>query len=199
MEIKELLEKYPFLEYRNVFSGELTAENEEDRLKYNWWTAWDNCGWEKIWKKYLSVLFEEYEKLSDEAKKNFMIMDTKEKYGSLRIDTSYGNDTIYEAEKIVNMISQWTCYRCGKMPRNSNGKRLIWETRGWILPLCKDCMKKKFIKDSSCKIINHKVKELKLVCRGFRIRRYDKNGKFIYAYKDLGDWLKLDKIIKVGD
>ena len=47
MEIKELLEKYPFLEFRDV-SGELTADNEENRLNYNYWTCWDGYGWEKI-------------------------------------------------------------------------------------------------------------------------------------------------------
>ena len=44
MEIKELLEKYPFLNYHNIFSGKLTHENEEEQLKYNWWTTWDGHG-----------------------------------------------------------------------------------------------------------------------------------------------------------
>ena len=31
---------------------------------------------------------------------------------------------------------------------------------------------------------------------GFVLKRWDKNGTFKYVYKDLGDWLKLDKIIQ---
>ena len=195
MEIKELLEKYPFLEFRDV-SGELTADNEENRLNYNYWTCWDGYGWEKIWKKYLSVLFEEYNKLSDDEKKKFRILDTKEKYGSLRVDVSCTNEVMREAESILEMLSQWTCSMCGKMPRNSKGNRIIWETKGWICPFCKDCLKKEMKGNWTLKYTNWKVREFKRENEGFILKRWDKNGTFKYVYKDLGDWLKLDKIIQ---
>ena len=197
-EMRILLEKYPFLEYRNVFSGELTYETEEERLKHNWWTVWNNHGWEKIWKKYLSVLFEEYDKMSDEAKKGFMIMDTKEKYGTLRVSTSYGTDKMLEAENILFMMSEWTCSRCGKMPRTSNGNRIIWETRGYICPYCKNCVKKEMKgKDETLRQVNRYVKDLRIENDGFILKHHDKNGTFKYIYKDLSDWLKLDKIEQI--
>lgn len=199
MEIKELLEKYPFLNYHNVFSGKLTHEKEEDRLKYNWWTTWDAHGWEKIWKKYLSLICKEWEKLSDEVKKEFMILDTKEKYGSLRVNISYGNNAMVEMGDILNMLSQWTCCVCGKMPRNSNGNRIIWESNDWICPYCKDCIKKDMNGDWTLKYTNWKIRDLKLKSKGFVSQRYNKNGEFIYTYKDLGDWLELDKIIQIED
>ena len=202
MEIKELLEKYPFLEYRD-FQGKLTYENEEERLKYNWWNFWNDSGWEKIWKKYLSVIFQEYDKWNDEEKKNFYILDSKEKYGSLRVDVSYTNDVILEAENILNMISEWTCITCGKMPRNSRNERIIWRTNGWICPYCKDCIKKIYINRVNCnttKEINRKLLELKDIHNHrFAIKSFSKDSAKIYVYKDLGDWLELNKVEEIND
>lgn len=199
MEIKELLKKYPFLEYKNVFHDESIYETEEEKLKHNYWTAWDNHGWEKLWKKFLSVIFEEYDKMTDDDRKNFCILDTKEKYGTLRVDMSFGNRAMFEAETIMEILSQWTCCSCGKMPKDSRGKRIIWKTRGWIAPYCNDCIKRYFGENSSWYKVNQKVKDMKLVCSDFQIKSCNNEGEFIHEYKDLGDWLKLDKIIKVED
>ena len=43
-----------------------------------------------------------------------MIFETKEKYGSFRCYTSFGNKEIFELENKLGMISKWTCIRCGK-------------------------------------------------------------------------------------
>ena len=71
-----------------------------------------------------------------------MILDTKEKYGSFRCYTSFGNEKIFELENKLEMISEWTCIRCGKQPKNSKGQHIIWRTTGWICPYCKDCFRK---------------------------------------------------------
>lgn len=199
MNIKKLLKKYPFLEYRNVFHNETIYDAEEEKVKHNYWTAWDNHGWEKLWKKFLSVIFEEYDKMTEDEKKNFRILDTKEKYGTLRVDISFGNQAIIEAETILYMLSQWVCCSCGKMPKNSRGNRIIWQTKGWIAPYCKDCIKKTIGKNDSWYKINRKIRDLKLMCHDFETKGYDKEGKYIRKYNDLGDWLKLDKIIKIGE
>ena len=88
-----------------------------------------------------------------------MILDTKEKYGSLRVDISYGNNAMVEMGDILNMLSRWTCCACGKMPRNSNGNRIIWETKGWICPYCKDCIKKDMKGDWTLKYTNWKIRQ----------------------------------------
>jgi len=191
-DVEKLLEKYPFLEYRNYFSDDV-KRNLEERIQYNYWTFWDGCGWESIRKTFLRKVFEEYDKFTDEEKSNFLISDTKEKYGELRVYVYGGNETIDELISILEMISRWTCFYCGNMPRNSRGKRIIWNTRGYILPHCKKCAKDKLkIKNK----INYILYELKDVNKKFIKYCSESNQKFKYEYTDLGDWLKLDKITK---
>lgn len=141
MDIKELLEKYPFLKYRNVFSDEETAENP---LEDNWFTAWDNTGWKDIWQEFLLKLCKQWETWDEEAKKSFRIFDTKEKWGRLRSDWSGGTDEAHNLEWGYEMLSGYTCIKCGKQPRDSKGNRMIWNSKGWIAPYCKDCAKKDF-------------------------------------------------------
>ena len=95
-EMIDLLKKYPFLVYRNVFSGEKSHDTLDEDIEYNEWTSWDGSGWEHIWKRYLTYLFIEYDKLDEKVKQDFMILDTKEKYGSFRCYTSFGNEKIFE-------------------------------------------------------------------------------------------------------
>ena len=71
-----------------------------------------------------------------------MILDTREKYDSFRCYSSFGNEKIFELENKLEMISEWTCIRCGKQPKNSKGQHIIWRTTGWICPYCKDCFRK---------------------------------------------------------
>lgn len=143
-ELKKLLEKYPFLIYRNIFSGEKSFKTEEEDLEHNWYVAWDGCGWEKLWKRFMQEIFKEYDKLPDTAKKGFAIYDTKEKYGTLRVSLSGYTDGMQEAESILHMLSSVTCQHCGKVPRDSKGNHIIWQTGGWISNLCKDCFKKEW-------------------------------------------------------
>jgi hypothetical protein len=53
--------------------------------------------------------------------------------------------------------------------------------------------------DWTLKYTNWKIRDLKLKSKGFVLQRYNKNGKFRYIYKDLGDWLELDKIIQIKE
>jgi hypothetical protein len=78
-EMIDLLKKYPFLVYRNVFSGEKSHDTLDEDIEYNQWTSWDGSGWEHIWKRYLTYLFIEYDKLNEKAKQDFMISRYKRK------------------------------------------------------------------------------------------------------------------------
>ena len=162
-ELKKLLEKYPFLIHRNVFSKEVCYQTEEENLKHNWYNEWNGCGWEKIWKRFMQELFKEYDKLSDEAKKKFAIFDTKEKYGTLRVSLSGYTEGMMEAETILHFMSSVTCQNCGKQPRDSKGNHLIWTTRGWITNLCKDCLKYRELRGTS--FSSSKKKEYVKSCR----------------------------------
>ena len=66
-EMIDLLKKYPFLVYRNVFSGEKSHDTLDEDIEYNQWTSWDGSGWEHIWKRYLTYLFIEYDKLNEKV------------------------------------------------------------------------------------------------------------------------------------
>lgn len=160
-ELKKLLEKYPFLIHRNVFSGEACYQTEEENLKYNWYNEWNDYGWEKIWKRFMQELFKEYDKLPDEAKGKFAIWDSKEKYGTLRVSLSGYTEGMREAETILHFMSSVTCQNCGKQPRDSKGNHLIWTTKGWITNLCKDCLKEEELSTSFKPLSKRDQKEFK--------------------------------------
>ena len=178
--MKELLEKYPFLVYRNVFSDEKCFDEKKD-LEINYYKEWDGYGWEGIWKKYLEKLFELYDnKWSEETKKHFQFTEIKEKYGQLRIYTSF-TDTEENLESKAEMLSEWTCMKCGKQPRDSRGRHIIW--RGWIGNYCKDCAKKK--NKENYKSWKQVKKDL------FGIHSFSKEKeRFIFFDDDGNGWLK---------
>ena len=193
-EMIELLEKYPFLVYRNIYSGEKTHDTLDEDIEYNEWTSWDGSGWEHIWKRYLTYLFIEYDKLNEKIKKDFMIFETKEKYGSFRCYTSFGNKEIFELENKLGMISKWTCIRCGKQPKNSKGQHIIWRTTGWICPYCKECFKKEISGNDWSKKKERKwQKDMLQECkevkkRDFAMLHYDYNTETRISYGDLWDF-----------
>ena len=115
--LKRALKRYHWLELRNVFSNKLCyPEDSEDYLKHNEWTQWNGHGWEKIWKRALVEIMAVYETWPKETQEHFRIMDTKEKWGLIRIDLSGYNDELNDIEIAAEMLSKVTCPACGKMP-----------------------------------------------------------------------------------
>lgn len=139
----ELLQKYPFL--RKRFSDyrddpTLCFNTEKEDIRNNWYKAWDGTGWEKLWKVYfMPKLFEAYDTWDEEKKNNFQIIDTKSKYGSLRITTSFALPD--DLEWILEWMSEFICEHCGKESIDEHGRQYIYQTSGWITNLCEDCMK----------------------------------------------------------
>lgn len=134
------LKHFKWLELRNVFSGELCfTEGSEAYMEHNEWCMWHNHPWEPIWKRFLVEVMALYEKWPKETQKHFRIMDTKEKWGRLRIDLSGYNDELHNLETAAELLSEVTCCACGKKPVNSRGEHLIYETKGWISYMCRDC------------------------------------------------------------
>lgn len=187
--MKELLEKYPFLVYRNVFNDEKCFDEKKD-LEINYYKEWDGYGWEGIWKKYLEKLFELYDnKWSEETKKHFQFTEIKEKYGQLRIYTSF-TDTEENLENKAEMLSEWTCIKCGKQPRDSRGRHIIWRSYGWVGNYCRDCAKKED---------KENYKSWRLVKKDlFRIHSFSKEKERFTFFDDDGNgWLKKIKIEEV--
>lgn len=169
METKELLEKYPFLEY--------SSANE----KVNYYTIWDGTGWEKLWKKYLDKIFYLYDNVwNKNTKEKFSILETKEKYGSLRIYTSFVDDEKLELK--ANLLSKWVCSKCGKISKNFRGNKIIYRTDEYIQYLCKHCAKKS----------NQRFR--KIVLSRFSYTNIEKGIRTTTIFKENNNWLEEEKV-----
>ena len=138
----DLASRFPFIIVRN-WNGEL-AKDEDG----NYYLEIDGMnGWRDIllcWAEKVKPIFDTLDK---EVQKNFYIMECKEKWGCLRIDTTcIPTPKIDEYTSMAEHLSEWTCLKCGKITKSSNSKHLIIY-RNVEVPFCKNCAKK----DSSFK------------------------------------------------
>ncbi|MCK9482350.1 MAG: hypothetical protein M0R38_11465 [Bacteroidia bacterium] len=126
MDNKELIEKYPFLQVRNAWSGEI-IEN----------TTWYDQipeGWRK---NFGLQMIEEISQILKKAnfENDYQIVQIKEKYAELRWYDNGAPEEIYqEIQNCINKymkISEETCIFCGE---KADGF-----TYGWILPICNQC------------------------------------------------------------
>lgn len=130
-EIKELVEKYPFLLPRNVWTDKLDDDYD---YSYCWFKNDIPQGWWKRWGlAYLDDLKEVLEKYDFLDK--FRFLQVKEKFGGLRAYNSGAPEEWFSHEYAWEYISKHTCVKCGEFPA-----RLIDD--GWVSPWCDDCFKK---------------------------------------------------------
>ena len=169
-ENKKLVEKYPFLIPRNVCTGEIVKDYD-----YSYIEGF-NYGWKDIFLEYCENILPWYNSLDEESKKQFYFTELKEKYGQMRIYTSFTSEEERKANDIVLNKSKWTCYNCGKKPRDSKHNHVIWTNRGYIIHLCKECALK------SCDYDKKKLK------KWFSRKTHDKKF-YIKSYED-GKWIK---------
>jgi hypothetical protein len=196
----ELLKKYPFLKMRNFWKQEPddTYKTDEENIEHNKYKIWDGTGWEDLWKnRYLPRLFKEYDSWDDETKKQFFITDTKEKYGELRIYTSFSSDK--NLESIAEWLSGFTCQHCGAEPRTEDGKRVIWTTGGWITHLCRNCAIDHLLYENdnlSSVEVEKQLNEMKTVQeKPFGFIRFSKDKDTKTVFKETSDnWLEVDHI-----
>lgn len=129
---KVLLEKYPWLTPHNVWTGKILEDFDYERtwaddIPYGWRLAFGDQMIEE-----LDQLLKKYN-----IEKEYYLLQIKEKFGGLRwYDNGFPKDGFSEYENWLNKyeeLSFRTCINCGKPA--------IGFTRGWITPLCKECMK----------------------------------------------------------
>ena len=197
-EILVLLKKYPFLIIKD-YNGK-PIYSKKDLLEHNYYTYLDSTGWRDIWKKFLHKIFEIYDTLNDQEKSLVMLYDIKEKWGALRVELVYPlthmefNDII----KQVELLSEVTCIKCGKLSKDSRGNPIIWTTRGYMVPLCKKCAKKSLIERGYNKTqITKKLLEMKNIQSDFIITSESKDDYKEIHYKVSESWIKATKIIKM--
>ena len=189
----ELLNKYPFLRYRDAVTDKPIYYGKSKDLEYNYYKYWDGNGWEYLWKyKYLSRLFKEYDSWTESDKNQFRFLQVKEKYGSLRIYCSgHSNKNL---ESIAESLSSYTCEYCGAEPRDERGTRIIWRTtNGWITNLCKKCaaadLRANNVPEDK---IEEELDKMKRVCQGFGYRQYGKKRIEVIYKETPNGWLEID-------
>lgn len=160
---KALAERYPFLIPVHVWTGKINPEDRDELYDYKNVLGFWNYGWKELFLTYCEHIKPEFDRLIDVTRKKIgsdkkgtpsieeldelrkehlpYITDYKEKYGEMRVYWTAGTNAMSEATTIVTMLSRVTCSLCGKAPKTSRGRHLIWETSGWIAYFCKDCFK----------------------------------------------------------
>jgi len=118
-----LIERYPFLIPRNMWSGEIVPDYDYT------YTKLDSLG--KVWKDDFGLdLCEELTEALGDNVKDYRPTQIKEKYGELRW-YDFGNTR--EGMKVIDKYadrSREICYRCGKPATHY--------TTGWISYVCEE-------------------------------------------------------------
>ena len=128
--VKELIEKYPFLLPRNVLTDKL---DEDYDYSYCWFKDDIPQGWWKFFGlAYLDDLREVLEKYDFLDK--FRFLQVKEKFGGLRAYNGGAPEEWFSHEYAWEYISEHTCVKCGKFP-------VRMRDDGWVCPWCDDCFK----------------------------------------------------------
>ena len=126
----ELVAKYPWCIPPNGYDewgNEVTSDYDFS------WTMLDGIpdGWRIAFcDRMCDEIQKEYEKLPDDKKKDFYIVQAKEKFGGLRIYMTFYVDSIESIIQKYSELSEITCVQCGK-PAS-------YISRGWICPWCNE-------------------------------------------------------------
>lgn len=125
--VKELVEKYPFLLPRNVFTDKIP-----DNYDYTYIKPLEIPeGWYKLFFQMCEDIRQSL--IDNNYLDKFRFTQIKEKYNMLRC---YHNGAPEEVDKIISKyehMATYICIRCGKPA--------IYETRGYVTSFCEDCWK----------------------------------------------------------
>lgn len=101
----------------------------ESSMDWNYDDFWDGTGWEGIWRDFVK-------QLKEMANGTVQILDSKEKFGTLRVYLScHTDEKIDELVRELEKKSKEVCIECGKPAKfvtNDN----------WIAYLCEECTEK---------------------------------------------------------
>ena len=129
---KELIERYPFLIPRNVWTDEIIIDLNSDEIEYTLLddmpTGWRNAFGEQMCEEIRKVLIQ-YNYLE-----KYRIVQIKEKFGGLRWYDNGAPREVFDIIEKYSQLSEGLCIQCGKQAT------LI--SKGWISPYCDDCVKK---------------------------------------------------------
>lgn len=162
---------------------------------------WSGSGWEAIWKDFIENHVRPYVEKNKDEEKNFYI-ESKEKFGMLRVIVSIPNG--FDLSSFIELISEFTCKKCGKQPKNSKGEHIIWKSTGWIQPFCKECARR-YIHDrymnANSVLEKREMKSFlqqkfeSSMCKDilkdnlFSVQKFSKDSSRIYRYQWKDNWL----------
>ena len=146
-ENKLLVEYFPFLQPRNVWTDKILEDYDYD---YILGVGDLPYGWERLFLLYCKHLKVELDKFNFTDK--FRFSQIKEKYGDMRLyNNGYPKDSkCSDLEYIYSHLSTYVCQECGKPAK--------YESRGWIAQECEEHKS-----DNSIKKGNRKYC-VKLIC-----------------------------------
>ena len=126
-ENKILIEYFPFLQPRNVWTDKIPEDYDYD---YILGVGDLPYGWERLFLLYCKHLKVELDKFNFTDK--FRFSQIKEKYGDMRLyNNGYPKDSkCSDLEAIYGLLSTYICQECGKPAK--------YESRGWIAQECAD-------------------------------------------------------------
>ena len=121
-ENKRLVERYPYLQPRNVWTDKIP-----DDYDYSWTRADDiEDGWREL---FLQMCEEIREPLIEaDYLDKFRFTQIKEKYGTMRAYTFGAPRTVFDIINKYEEMSARICIKCGKPATKIS--------RGWISPWC---------------------------------------------------------------
>lgn len=141
---KAMIEKYPYLQPRNVFTDKISED-------YDYTYIIGEYGLPEGWFELFLQMCEDIREplIKSNYLDKFRFTQIKEKYGSMRVYTS---GTIREVNDIIakyEFLSQQACCICGK-PATTR-------TYGWICPYCFDHIKDSDERLEDCEVIDIKT------------------------------------------
>lgn len=128
-----LVKKYPFLRPQTGWS--VSMDYHKPGYKYHYEKTWLDTvpiGWKKLTIELCDKLKQIIE---EDHITDYVILQTKEKWGVLCWYYEGGNDRIRKVTSEYEQKSQNVCIRCGKSPTK-------YVTRGWVTHICEDCAKR---------------------------------------------------------
>lgn len=163
---KKLVERYPFLLPRNVFTDKLIPDYDYE------YTLYDeiNIGWQIGFGEFLLEDLREALVKNDYLDK-FRFTQIKEKYGYLRLYCNGAPIEVYNVLQKYEFISEYVCIECGST------HACIVDDYGWYLPLCKDCWdkKNKWREEKGRRVMSYETAVGKNICKlpdSYTIERY---------------------------
>ena len=125
---KKLIEEYPFLMPRNVFTDEVSPTYD-----YSYILGLDDLpkGWGKLFLQMCEDLKKQL--IKDNYLEQFRFLQIKEKYNRMEC---YNNGCSEEAYRILDKYTHMARYVC-----TCCGKPAYWETQSYIASYCEQCWK----------------------------------------------------------